>query len=482
MLTKPAVLICIFFTLFYAGTSRVGSSTDAVIASLLPVSIIRGNGFDLEKVYPTANKILPTKVNTNDLPYYVIEKNGHLISAFPIFSSLISTPIYFVPVVTKNVTLDNLENHINLVLVLAKLSASFFSALSVAFVYLAAKELTKRKTALLLTILYALGTSTLSISSQALWQHAASQMFLASAMYIFVKGQKNKKLLPLSGLLLGFATLCRYPNALIAFAFFIYVLLYEKKTALRFVIYAIPSILFFAWYQIKYPGNIFFYKYEALGEIALFNNSFTTGFFGLLIAPNKGLLIYSPFFIFSIAGMVISFLKKQKLMIFFSAIVILYLSFIARWSAWHGGWSFGPRMLADITPFLIILIVPFLKTPKAFKHPFIKYTFILTAFIAIYIHFLGSTAANFSWYFFQTKSLSLEQAHKARFLWDWNYPEIYYFYLQVGGFIGSIKIFTIELAHITSFIIKGLAIIAIPYLLINIAENRLRSKKLSSKR
>lgn len=471
MLFKQALLVFLFFTLFYIGTRRVASSTDTIVTTFLPISIIRGNGFDLEKVYPTIRKLLPSKVGDSGLPYYVIKENNHILSTFPVFSSLVATPIYLLPVLVKNVTLDNLDNHINLILSLGKISASTFSGISAALVFLCLKELLNTKKSLMLTTLYALGTSTLSISSQSFWQHAASQMFLASTIYVFVKGQKNKKLLPLCGLFLGFAAVSRFPNLIIAIAFSAYFVFFERKKLLNFVWYSTPAILFFAWYQITYPGNLFFYKYEAIGEIASFNHSFLKGFSGLLFAPNKGLFIYSPIFLLSIWGIIIAWRKKLKALRFFSVVIFLYIAFVAKWSAWHGGWSYGPRMLADITPFLILLTSPVANDTKIWTNFIFKRIFWIIGFVSVFIHFLGATVADFSWYSIQTMFLPIEKAKEAEFLWNWKYPEIYSFYLDVGGFFGIIYVFSREITHITLTIIKGFVAVVLLYLLITFVKS-----------
>ncbi|OGD92064.1 hypothetical protein A3D07_03055 [Candidatus Curtissbacteria bacterium RIFCSPHIGHO2_02_FULL_42_15] len=462
MFFKP-VIIFLFFLLFYIGTSRIYVLTDTVVATYLPVSLIRGNGFNVEKTFPAINKILPQNPNMSDPPYYVIHENNRYFSAFPVFSSLLATPIYFIPVILKGITLENLnlDENITLVLSLGKISAAFFAAVSTVFVYLSAKQFLKKEKALLLTLLYALGTSTLSISSQSLWQHGASQMFLAITIYFFILGQKKKHLLPATGLFLGFATIARFANVFITLIFLVYFLIFERKSAFKFLLLTLPAIFFFVWYQITYPGNIFFYKYEAWGEIAKLNSSYLAGFLGLLIAPSKGLFVYSPIFLFSLLGSLLTFRKKIKAMRFFSVLVGLYVLSIASWSDWHGGWSYGPRMLADITPFLILLLAPVIKINKMWQNKIFKATFFLVAFFSIFVHFLGSTVADFSWYQIQTRFLPVEESHKATFLWDWKYPEIYSFYLGAGGFFGTVYVFSIEIINIALTMIKGFAIFGI---------------------
>lgn len=445
---KSAIIVFCIFASIYIGTLNVRVSTDTIITTLLPIGLIRGNGFDLKELYPFAAEHLPSGKINNGVHYYILKKNNHLISTFPIFSSILAVPIYLIPVIYKNINTTNMDNNFVLILTLGKISAGIFSAISATFVFLSLKHLTRKTImALGLTFFYGLGTTTLSISSQSLWQHAASQMMLSICMYFFITAKNKRRFYSKCGLFLGIATLCRFSNIVIALAFFTYICAFEKKQIIGFIKYALLPVLFFAWYQITYPGNLFFYKYESIGENATFQNSFWTGFFGLLIAPSKGLFIYSPLFIFTLLGIWIAIKQKNKILIFFAISSVIYISFLAKWSDWHGGWSYGPRMLTDLTPFLTILISPILTYKKYWRKNQIKIVFSLLLTTSVFIHLLGVSVANFSWYSLQTKNLTLNQAHQAKFLWNWDLPEIYYFYLTTGGLGKISEIFLSEIAN-----------------------------------
>lgn len=447
-------VFCVFASI-YIGTLKLRVSTDTIIATLLPIELIRGHGFDLNKLYPFASEHQPSNKLDAEVHYYVIKENNHILSAFPIFSSVLAVPIYLIPVLYKNININNMDEYFLLILKLGKISAGLFSAISVTFVFLSLKYLTKKTMkAIGLTFFYGLGTTTLSISSQSLWQHAASQMMLSVSMYLFIIAKTKNNYFAKCGLFLGIATLCRFPNILIAIAFFVYICLYEKKQIMGFLKYALLPVLFFVWYQITYPGNLFFYKYESLGGTASFNNTFFASFSGLLFAPSKGLFIYSPLFLFTLIGIYLAIQQKNKILIFFAIFSIIYLSFIAKWSDWHGGWSYGPRMLTDLTPFLTILISPTLTYKKYWQKFQFKIVFGLLFIISIFIHFLGVSVADFSWYRLQTLNLTLDQSHKAKFLWNWDLPEIYYYYIVTGG-LGSIsKIFLSEISSMLQLFLK----------------------------
>jgi len=42
--------------------------------------------------------------------------------------------------------------------------------------------------------------------------------------------------------------------------------------------------------------------------------------------------------------------------------VLTHTLILGKWKHWYGGWSFGYRMAADIIPFLVLLIAPFIKS------------------------------------------------------------------------------------------------------------------------
>ena len=84
------------------------------------------------------------------------------------------------------------ERVVLLARVLAKLSASLIAALSVAAFLALAEELTNRKAALLLTLVYAFGSQTWSTSSQALWQHGSSELEIVPGLLCFLWASSSR--------------------------------------------------------------------------------------------------------------------------------------------------------------------------------------------------------------------------------------------------------------------------------------------------
>lgn len=453
---NEASIIFLVFLLFYFYTSAVTSPSDTIPNLFLPLNLIRGRGFYLDDLYPFFMKAAPMGVVDN-LPYYLSFQKGHYISDYPVLTSVLAMPIYLLPVLVKRVTIENIYQTYKLIPVLGKLSASIFTALSVSFLYLALKSVMEQKKALILTVIYALGTSSLPISSQALWQHGASQMFLALSILFLVRGQKKKEFLGLSGFSLGLATMTRYPNIVLSLIIFAYIFFFQRKQTLRFITFFLPPLMLLLLYNWFYFGSPLMAGYERGSNT--FETPLLTGVAGLLFATSKGLLVYSPIFFFSFLGIIQAwFNKKEVLLKVFSVAFIAFLLLMGKWTHWHGGWSFGPRMLVDTTPFLVILLAPVVNS-KLFKKPIVYIPFYVLAAIAILIQFFGTTLAyDLSWY----RDYKAEVEGLAR-LWrleDW---ELGYYFQKAGGFIGVLSALVNEVMHIISRALKQSLIIGIVY-------------------
>jgi hypothetical protein len=86
--------------------------------------------------------------------------------------------------------------------------------------------------------------------------------------------------------------------------------------------------------------------------------------------------VYSPVLLLSLAGLVQAWTSPgrtlrppsdqgappvgSRLLRYLSLAVAPFLWVTAKWQMWWGGWSYGPRLLADLTPLLCLyLVVPF---------------------------------------------------------------------------------------------------------------------------
>lgn len=370
-------------------------SEDTLPAIYLPISLIKEKNFDLNEYYDFLVKKYPNQKNKAGTPFYVRVINGKYISAFPVMAPILAVPIYLIPVLFLKIPVDYFWPPI-----LAKISASIMVSLSTVFIYLAVRELLDGRRAVFLSLIYAFGTCSYALSSQGLWQHAPSQMFLSLSSYFLLSALKRPGLVCLSGLALALATLSRPTSVIPALILTIYILHKHKKEIFKFFLLTTPVLFFMFWYNFAYIGSFFSSSYDKKQMFYNWQAPFPEGFLGIWLSPSKGLLTYSPIFIFSLIGIYLLFKREKRapyfLLFRYSALVVLVFTLVVgKWYHWFGGWAFGYRMAVDITPFLILLLVPVLES-KAF--PKLKNLFYFFVFWSIFVQVMGIVFFDGEWH------------------------------------------------------------------------------------
>ncbi len=138
---------------------------------------------------------------------------------------------------------------------LEKLSAAIITALSVLFLYWALRGVTSQGWALVIALVYALGTSSLSVSSQGLWQHGPSQLFLSLALYFLVKGLSDDRYLGYAGFPMAAAVVMRSTDLLLVLPVAAWIVYAHRRRALSLVLWALPPAAALAAYYVVYFGS-----------------------------------------------------------------------------------------------------------------------------------------------------------------------------------------------------------------------------------
>ena len=359
-------------------------SEDTLPAMFLPIAILKEKTLYLDSYYDMLVARYPhpdDRDYTKSLtPFYLrkIDQTAlidgvHYVSAFPLVAGLLAVPVYFLPLKL------GVPTTWEVLIFLSHVAAGLIVSLSGGFLYLLLKRFFKdegivtkeiEKKSLILTAVYLFGTVNFAMTSQSLWQHGAVQLFTILGLLAFYR-QKFFRM----GLWLGLAVLSR-PTAGLMFVL-MGVLLFLRQCmesgsgsgAIRkcrsFVLGVVPVILFFLWYNKTY--------YLGLANQGYSSQIFTEwranileGFAGLWLSPSKGILIYSPVFVFSLVGFwqVLKGRVTSKRLDygFFFVIVVLHTLILGKWKHWYGGYSYGYRMASGVLPFLILLMVPALNS------------------------------------------------------------------------------------------------------------------------
>ena len=407
-----ATTIFLACLIVYLANGRTISAGDTLPARYLPLSILRQGNFDLDEF------AFLSDANKFPNPHFIKFVRGHVVSEYPVGSALLALPFY-VPAALGPIAPEH-----SLVEELEKLSAATIVALSAALVYLSARRLTTLGDAVVITAVYALGTSSLSESSQALWQHGASQLALAAAFYCLVRGRREVRWVALAGFALAFAVISRPSDVLVALSLGLFVLIHDRRHLWAFLLGGVLPIGFQLWYNATYFGNPFRVQFFASVAMAVqyisgsrgpWSSSAWDGLAGILLSPGRGLFIYSPVVLLSLLGLATAWRRGGDLLLRCAGPgVILTLLLYSKWGYWWGGFSYGPRLLADLTPVLALALYPIgplVRTSRA-----LKTAFVALAVWSIGAHAIGAFADDRSW---NWKGGASVDRFPAR-LWSWN--------------------------------------------------------------
>jgi hypothetical protein len=157
----------------------------------------------------------------------------------------------------------------------------------------------------------------------------------------------------LFGVSIGLLTLTRVVDVVLAVPFILY-LVYDKrfKTLLFTIAGGIPTaIIFFYYNTIVYGSPLSLgYSNDRGGQLSFENFNL----FNLLFSDVRGLLIWSPLILVSIAGLVWGVRKLKLLFILTSISAVLLLGVYTFWPNWWGGDSLGQRFFIVLAPVFIL--------------------------------------------------------------------------------------------------------------------------------
>jgi hypothetical protein len=371
----PAILFCTF-TILYLANGITKYTSDTLPARYLPLSILREGNFDLNEFQFLYAQMIPS---------YLVHLNGRYLSLYPVAPAIAALPFYLIPALggisPTNRLFEDLE----------KLAAASMVALSACIFYLVLRRLASRRVSLLLTVIYALGTSSFSVSSQALWQHGPSQLALTIGLYSVMRGREDPPWIGLAGFSLAFAVICRPTDLLLILPLGAYVMLYRRPQMGWFLLGMLPPWLFQLWYNYAYFHDPFF---QPFGR-AYWSTPLMEGLSGILLSPGRGLFIYSPVLLGSFLGMVLAWRPHgDPLLRALSVGVLPTLLLYGKWGSWWGGWSYGPRLLADLTPILTMCLVPLFRLeairPRGWTLRGGRWLFVVLALWSVWAHTLGA--------------------------------------------------------------------------------------------
>lgn len=412
-------LIILITAFVIYSNSRITSRTDTIWSLYIATSIANTGNFDLDEY---RHLIMPDD-------YRVESVNGHIYSIFPIGTPLMVAPFVFIldhfPAIIGLRLSAYLVDHQpdDIVFQVEKLIASFLAAVNCVVIFVLARQHLDVVKSIVLTTIFAFGTSTWSVASRGLWQHGPSMLSLSLAVYSLVSAQKNLLFVPLTGFFLAFSFLVRPTNIISIFLLTAYVWSAFRPYWGYFVLALLAIMVpFFAYNYSIYSSLLSpYYAPQSLGGSPFLMEALA----GNLVSPSRGLFVFSPVLVLSILGFYRTLQRPQywlqNLNAYLFCVVVLHWLAISMFRHWYGGWSVGPRFFADMTPYLIYLLVSVLDTLSLSEQRLVRPQMLTLMFVglmlfSIFVHYRCSTDRGpESW-----NAIPVNIDEDPRRLWDWS--------------------------------------------------------------
>jgi hypothetical protein len=353
MRIRTALLLGLLSFVVYNANLREISSQDTIPARVLPVALVRERTLALDMFFRDWPPGAP-------LPYWIQRVNGRYLSSYPLLPGLLAVPIYAVPVALLGGDSWVLIN------MLAKLTASLIAALSVALVYLAAARLGPDAVAVAVALVYALGTSVWSVASQGLWGHGPAALFLAASLACLLHADERPWLLDAAGLATGFMLASRFITVFVAAALLGCALDHDRRRGRRALAWCALAVGPFLAYNLWTFGSLeggyvqMHADFRAEGFAGTWATRPWEGLAGLLVSPSRGLFVYSPILLATVLGIgpALRHGPHRRAFAWLAGGLGVTLLVLSTYSLWFAGISFGPRLLTDFMPAVVLFLVP----------------------------------------------------------------------------------------------------------------------------
>jgi hypothetical protein len=327
-----AVLLAVLLLLALVANGRPIGAADTRPTERVAASLVQEGDFDLDE-YPDVEDPFARTVG------------AHRVSIYPVASAVLAAPVF--AAARTLFTLD--ETGLALA---GKWAASLFSAAAAALLYLAIGRRRPHREALWTAVVFALGTTVWS-TSQALWQHPAAVLAICAALLCLVRAEEADRWAGRAGLPLALAVAARYADVVLIAVLFAGTAVRWPRRIPQLLAWAAPVVALVLAYHWMYYGSPL---HQGLAADR-FSAPWGEGHLGLLASPGKGLLFFTPIALVAAAGLARELrYDGRALAVTCGAAVLAHWVFVGRWLEWHGGESWGPRLLTDAMPLLFLFL------------------------------------------------------------------------------------------------------------------------------
>ncbi len=352
LLSHPALYACLFLFLLacylLSYTPRINSS-DGLAMFATAESLVRRGAVDIEQVRWMG---LQQGTYGQDGLLYSRKGIGLPLALLPLTGLGLVVP--WLGTVGVSLLFNALVTALTAVLLLAYLQRLGFSP----------------ATGLVVALTFGLATLAWPYA-KSLFSDPFSGLLLLAAAYALLRagpGRAGLQAALLAGLWLGWNVATRYAELLFVPVYgllLLYYLAHRDKHPLRSARFWLPVGAFGAPLLLTGLGLIAFnlFRYGSpfnTGYLPTetFSANLWQGVAGQLISPGRGLFLYCPILLLSLAGMPLLWQRRRAEALLALGVILIHLLLYGKWFMWHGGYAWGPRFMLPTLPFWAIFLAP----------------------------------------------------------------------------------------------------------------------------
>jgi len=405
---RPYALLFLALTVIYHSNLRPIAAGDSLPAALIPFCVALDHSITLDRFGPWLHDHAILAFGIARYPH------RHWYSRYPIAGPLLVSPLYMPAAVIPAVRRLPPESLIALARIVEKFTAVALTAASAVWMLALLGRLALMRWAWVLTWVFALCTATWSTSSQALWQHTFGAVAIIGCGYFLVRWEAEHGLRRWAwwcGAAAAAGLMIRPTNATLLLA--LAAALWQRRAHgmdyVRMLAPATVAAVLVAAYNFQTLGRFIG------GYPTPLNGSALNGLAGILFSPGRGLLIYTPIALFALAAFLPAARENRArhsgLVTACVVFAAAQIAVVSKWPYWWGGYSWGPRLLTEILPSVMVLIAVGLPAIRGAT----RYAFAVVAMYCLFIQVLGV-------YYYPKghwDNLPVSVDHDPRRLWDW---------------------------------------------------------------
>ncbi|HJT31330.1 MAG TPA: hypothetical protein VJ783_04720 [Pirellulales bacterium] len=362
-------------------------------------------------------------VAEGELPYFVLRRPTGLYSHYP--SGMVP---FALPVVLAARALgadlfdpsvhDRLE----------KATASLVAAACLGLFFALALHVVPIRTAYVATCILATGSVMYSTVGQALWQHGGVILWTETLLLAEFRAWRNPswRTAAIQGTACALMLACRLSAAVIVVAFGVWLLIRSPRRAAA--VAGLACLVAAPWAAVNwsiYASPMGPMAVQTQGTFWSFTDA--TAWAGIFVSPTHGVLVYQPWLLVALLGVVPFFRGKRSparaalppgWRAWALAVIGLHMLLIGGWWCWWGGWCWGSRLASEAIPLAALLMLQPLAALLAERRG--RRLVMALALASALLHVPSVWLRQWRWYG------GMEAGEYGDALWHWSAPPFLY--------------------------------------------------------